>query len=67
MRRRELLRNLESLGRSRGWELVFIRHGGKHDHFLIGPIHLTIPRHKNINEQLARKMINRVDRYEGGN
>ena len=65
MRRRELLTRLQRLGKERGWELSFVRHGGNHDQFTLGPVHLTIPRHKNINEQLARKIIRRIERAEG--
>jgi predicted RNA binding protein YcfA (HicA-like mRNA interferase family) len=53
MKRRELIGKIEAQG------AVFIRHGGKHD-FYQNPqtkISQPVPRHKEINEHLARHII----------
>lgn len=53
MKRRDLIGKIEAQG------AVFIRHGGKHD-FYMNPqtkISQPVPRHKEINEHLARHII----------
>lgn len=53
MKRRDLIEKIEAQG------AVFIRHGGKHD-FYMNPqtrISQPVPRHKEINEHLARHII----------
>lgn len=51
MKRRDLERKLTELG----W--YFKRHGGKHDLWSNGIDEEAIPRHNEINELLARKII----------
>ncbi|MDL5053957.1 type II toxin-antitoxin system HicA family toxin [Oscillatoria laete-virens NRMC-F 0139] len=53
MKRRELLSKIESAG------AILIRHGGKHDIYHNPKTGVTqpIPRHKEINELLARKIL----------
>lgn len=53
MKRRELLRLFEKVG----WRLE--RHGGNHDIYTDGVHVVSIPRHPNINEQLAKALIKR--------
>ena len=53
MKRRDLIKAIEKAG------CIFIRHGGKHDIYQ-NPhtgISQPIPRHKEINERLAKKII----------
>jgi len=59
MKRKELLKKIENAG------CVLIRHGGKHDWYQNPKTKISqpIPRHKEINEYLARhilKMLNRT-------
>lgn len=53
MKRRDLIQRIESAG------CVLLRHGGKHDIYHNPKTGATqpIPRHKEINEILARKII----------
>lgn len=51
MKRRELLRLFEKAG----WWLD--RHGGRHDIYTDGVNKETIPRHSDINERLAKALI----------
>ncbi len=53
MKRRELIKKIEGFG------CVLLRHGGKHDIYHNPKTGMTqpIPRHNEINEFLARKII----------
>ncbi|OGB84773.1 hypothetical protein A3F66_00755 [candidate division TM6 bacterium RIFCSPHIGHO2_12_FULL_32_22] len=51
MKRKDLERELSKLG----WQLK--RHGGKHDLWFNGEYEEAIPRHNEINELLARKIL----------
>lgn len=51
MKRRELIKQLENIG------FVFERHGGGHDIYRRGKDVEAIPRHKEINENLARAIL----------
>lgn len=51
MKQRELVKRLEAAG------FVFYRHGGSHDIYIRNNQTERIPRHKEINEQLARSII----------
>lgn len=53
MKRREL----ERLLRTHGW--AFLRHGRKHDVWSDGEREEAIPRHAEINDMLARKILKR--------
>ena len=52
MKRRDLIKNLEKMG------CIFVRHGGKHDWYQNPKtkISQSIPRHREINDYLARKI-----------
>jgi mRNA interferase HicA len=54
MKRKELERKL----REAGWQLL--RHGGKHDVWTNGTIEEPVPRHPEINEMLARKILRKA-------
>lgn len=56
MKRSELIKQLESIG------CILIRHGGKHDwyHNPITRISQPIPRHREINELLAKSILKRL-------
>lgn len=51
MKQRDLIRKLENAG------FVLDRHGGNHDIYIRGSDEEKIPRHKEINERLARYII----------
>jgi mRNA interferase HicA len=54
MKRRDLEKELQKLG----WKLV--RHGGRHDIWSDGEQEEAIPRHNEINELLARKILRKA-------
>ena len=56
MKRSELIKQLELIARQQG-KLLTITHGGKHDKAYIGNKFQPIPRHKEINEIVAKKII----------
>ena len=51
MKQRVLIKKLEKAG------FIFLRHGGNHDVYVRGTDEEQIPRHKEINERLARAII----------
>jgi predicted RNA binding protein YcfA (HicA-like mRNA interferase family) len=56
MKRRDLIRTLEEMG------CVLVRHGGKHDWY-VNPLtkqSQPVPRHNEINERLAKSIINKL-------
>jgi mRNA interferase HicA len=53
MKRKDLIKRLEHAG------FIFERHGGSHDVYVRGDEYETIPRHKEINERLARAILRR--------
>ena len=56
MKKKDLEKHLSKLG----WR--FLRHGGKHDYWTNGEVHESIPRHKEINEMLAKKIIRTAEK-----
>ena len=54
VKRRELERRLQELG----WRLL--RHGGKHDIWTDGALEEPVPRHSEVNEKLARKILRKA-------
>ena len=53
-------RDLEKALKAMGWE--FKRHGGKHDVWTNGEIEEMIPRHTEIAERLAQKILRNAKR-----
>lgn len=53
MKRNNLVKKLEDGG------FIFERHGGSHDIYIKGNVKETIPRHKEINERLAKAILKR--------
>ncbi len=51
MKQRELVKKLVNAG------FVFYRHGGNHDIYIKDGIMEQVPRHKEINEQLAKAIL----------
>ncbi len=56
MKRRDLIRQLEKMG------CIFVRHGGSHDWYSNPKTNQSqpIPRHKEINENLAKSIIKKL-------
>jgi predicted RNA binding protein YcfA (HicA-like mRNA interferase family) len=56
MKHRDLIKTVEALG------YIFIRHGGKHDWYQnpTTKIAQPVPRHREINENLARSIIRKL-------
>jgi mRNA interferase HicA len=54
MKRRDLERQLKELG----WR--FSHHGGEHDRWTNGKEQESVPRHKEIKEYLARKILKKA-------
>jgi len=54
MKRRDFEKKLQKLG----WKMV--RHGGRHDIWSDGELEEAIPRHNEINELLARKILRKA-------
>jgi mRNA interferase HicA len=59
MKKRDLEKTLERLG----W--YFLRHGGNHDRWTNGKETEEIPRHREIAEILAKKIIKTAKKYPG--
>ena len=59
MKKKELEQTLKSLG----W--YFMCHGGRHDRWTNGKETEEIPRHREIAELLAKKIIKTAKRYPG--
>jgi mRNA interferase HicA len=59
MKKKDLEKALEGLG----W--YFLRHGGNHDRWTNGKETEEIPRHREIAEMLAKKIIKTAKRYPG--
>lgn len=53
MKRTDLIKKLEDGG------FVFERHGGSHDIYVRGNVRETIPRHRELNERLAKAILKR--------
>ena len=51
MKQRDLVKKLEAAG------FIFARHGGNHDIYVRGKDIEKIPRHKEINEMLAKMIL----------
>ncbi|MCF6285619.1 MAG: type II toxin-antitoxin system HicA family toxin [Candidatus Hydrogenedentes bacterium] len=56
MKRRDLIKQLESMG------CILLRHGGRHDwyHNPATRVSQPVPRHREINEQLARNILKKM-------
>ena len=53
MKQRDLVKKLENAG------FVFERHGGDHDIYVRGTEREEVPRHREINEKLAKAILRR--------
>ena len=53
MKQADLVKKLEDAG------FIFERHGGNHDIYVKGNAKETIPRHREVNERLAKAILKR--------
>lgn len=53
MKQADLVKKLEDAG------FIFERHGGNHDIYVKGNVKETIPRHREVNERLAKAILKR--------
>lgn len=53
MKQADLVKKVEDAG------FVFERHGGNHDIYVKGNVRETIPRHREVNERLAKAILKR--------
>ena len=53
MKQADLVKKLEDVG------FIFERHGGNHDIYVKGNVKETIPRHREVNERLAKAILKR--------
>lgn len=53
MKQTDLIKKLEDAG------FVFERHGSNHDIYVKGNVRETIPRHREVNERLAKAILKR--------
>jgi mRNA interferase HicA len=60
VRQTELLRRLRRGARKANVDFLFVRHGGAHDIYMYGNQQVPIPRHNEINEQLARGILRQL-------
>jgi predicted RNA binding protein YcfA (HicA-like mRNA interferase family) len=60
VKRRDLIKKIEGMG------CIFIRHGGRHDWYQnpVTKISQPVPRHSEINENLARHIIKLLSKKE---
>ena len=66
MKKRDLLKRLGALAQEAGVEFTLVRHGGSHDLYALGGRSITIPRHMELNELLARGILREAERYLAG-
>jgi predicted RNA binding protein YcfA (HicA-like mRNA interferase family) len=59
MKRRDLLKKLERIAKDRG-EAVEYREGGSHTVVKVGDKQTVVPRHSEINEITAKKIIKQI-------
>jgi mRNA interferase HicA len=57
VKRRDLLKALEDIAEAASVDFELVRHGGSHDIDRVGALQLTIPRHTETSELLAKKIL----------
>ena len=65
MKRIDLLRLISAAARERGVPWDFVREGGEHEVWDPNGRRVTIPRHREIREQLARKILTSTEQELG--
>ena len=57
MKRRDLLKALADIAAAAEVDFELVRHGASHDIYRVGAVQTTIPRHTEISELLAKKIL----------
>ena len=57
MRRAELIRRIGAAARRAGVEWYFVREGREHELWQCGPSGVAVPRHREIGEKTARRIM----------
>lgn len=52
-KQQELLKKLRKAAKARGLSFDFVEHGGRHDAYNLDGLRVTIPRHREIGNQMA--------------
>ena len=65
MKKQELMKRLRKIARSEQIPFHIARQGGKHEVHQFGTAKLTIPRHAEINERLARAILQQAEQEVG--
>ena len=63
MKRKDLIRRINELARARGLECIW-RQGGRHTVVRLGEQETSIPRHREINEITARKILEHLSQEQ---
>lgn len=61
MKRRDLIKRLDNIAKTKGEKLI-LTEGGNHTKVTIGQWSEPIPRHREINELLAKAIITRAEK-----
>lgn len=64
-KRRDLLKRIRAGARDRGIPFSLKKHGGCHDIWLIGNQPITIPRHKELDDDLAKEIYSQCQKTLG--
>lgn len=64
MKRTDLLRKLRAIAKAKGLQLVEVRDRGDHEILRVGDKQVSVPRHREINEITAGKIIATVEKAE---
>jgi len=57
-----LIGELAQLARRQGVEFLLRRHGGRHDVYQFDQLTIVVPRHREIDERIARGMLRDCER-----
>lgn len=57
MKRQKLIRELRQVARDSGVQFELAREGGNHTVYRVGAVTVTVPRHTEISDRLAQKII----------
>lgn len=60
MKQRALIKKLRSVAKEQGREFAFQRRGGKHDIYRLGDQIIVVPRHRELNERTAQKILDQA-------
>ncbi len=61
MKKRDLVKHLRQIAQSADTELEFVREGRNHEIWTLDGERIVIPRHREINERLARSIIAKAE------